>query len=168
MKSTVVPAQITTVEDRIAGNLGVSQALLLLIPIFGSSLCFAFLPPFVSYATYKVVLIVCLAALCGTLAIRIRGRLLLHWAIAILRYNVRPRYYIFDKNSSYMRESPRRVKKEEVTQPAKDKKPLLPKLPHLSTAERVKIEDIMMNPQANLHFTTNRKGNLSVHITEVK
>lgn len=167
MKSTVVPAQITTVEDRIAGNLGVSQALLLLVPIFGSSLSFAILPPFVSYATYKVVLIVCLATICGTLAIRVRGRLLLHWAIAILRYNVRPRYYVFDKNSTYMRETPRRIK-QEVDEPAQDKKQLVPKLPNISTAERVKIEDIMMNPQANLYFTTNRKGKLSVRITEVK
>ena len=37
MKMTVVPAQVTTVEDRIIGNLGFSQILLLIVPVFAAA-----------------------------------------------------------------------------------------------------------------------------------
>ena len=40
MRTTVVPAQVTTVEDKIAGNLGLSQLLLLTLPVFGGSALF--------------------------------------------------------------------------------------------------------------------------------
>jgi hypothetical protein len=168
MRSTIVPAQVTTIEDRIAGNLGVSQLLLLTVPVFGGSALFVVLPPFFSYAVYKVVIIVCFAALCGLLAIRIKGRILLQWVIAIARYNSRPRYYVYDKNDSHMREDLPKVKQEEVKEETEQKQPLPQHIAQLSTAELVKIEDVIANPQANLHFKTNRKGELSVHITEIK
>lgn len=168
MRTTVVPAQVTTVEDRIAGSLGLSQLLLLTVPIFGGSALFVILPPFFSYAVYKVVIIVCFAVLCGLLAIRVKGKILLQWLIAIIRYNSRPRYYVYDKNDAHMRDVAPKIKNEEAEQKAEPRKTILQKLPQLSTAELVKIEDIIANPQANLHFTTNRKGELSVHITEVK
>lgn len=168
MRSTVVPAQVTTVEDRIAGSLGLSQLLLLTVPVFGGSALFVILPPFFSYAVYKVVIIVCFAVLCGLLAIRIKGKILLQWLIAIIRYNSRPRYYVYDKNDAHMRDIIRKVKTEETEEKIEPKKTILQKLPQLSTAELVKIEDIIANPQANLYYTTNRKGELSVHITEIK
>lgn len=168
MRSTVVPAQVTTVEDRIAGSLGLSQLLLLTVPVFGGSALFVILPPFFSYAVYKVVIIVCFAVLCGLLAIRIKGKILLQWLIAIIRYNSRPRYYVYDKNDAHMRDITRKVKTEETEEKIEPKKTILQKLPQLSTAELVKIEDIIANPQANLYYTTNRKGELSVHITEIK
>ena len=57
MKMTVVPAQVTTVEDRIIGSLGFSQILLLVIPIFVSAGVFALVPPFMGSAIYKYVII---------------------------------------------------------------------------------------------------------------
>lgn len=168
MRSTVVPAQITTVEDKIAGSLGLTQLILLTVPVFGGSALFVFLPPFFSYAVYKIVLITCFAALCGLLAIRIKGKILLFWLIALLRYNLRPRYYLFDKNDMHLRETPLIVQEEESAEPVKATKKARPHLPQLSTAELVQIENIITNPQANLHFKTNRKGELYVHITEVQ
>lgn len=168
MRSTVVPAQVTTVEDKIAGNLGLSQLLLLTLPIFGGSAMFVVLPPFFSYAVYKVVLMVCFAALCGLLAIRIKGRILLLWVIAISRYNLRPRYYVFDKNAIYERDVMPAIQHQEPEQLTEPKKGVQPAPPRLSTAELVRVEDIIANPQANLHLKTNRKGELSVYITEVQ
>lgn len=168
MRSTIVPAQITTVEDKIAGNLGLSQLILLTLPVFGGSVLFVVLPPFFTYATYKVVLIVCFAALCAVLAIRIKGRILLFWGVAILRYNVRPRYYVFNKNSEHLRSISPVAQQEEISEEAQPKKLYRSLLPQLSTPDLVKIEDIIANPKANLHFRTNRKGELSVHITEVQ
>ncbi len=169
MKTTVVPAQVTTVEDKIAGNLGVSQLLLLTVPVFGGSALFVVLPPFFSYSTYKVVLIVCIAVICGTLAIRIKGTILLLWAVILLRYNLRPRYYVFDKNDTHLREpeagNTQAEISEERTEPERAEVTLLPPL---RTADIVNAESILTNPAAKFRLEINRKGELSVHITEVQ
>lgn len=169
MRSTIVPAQVTTLEDKIAGNLGLSQLLLLTMPIFGGSILFVGLPPFFSYATYKVVVIVCFAVLCGTLAIRIKGKILLTWAVVIARYNLRPRYYVFDRNSAHLRETDEEAKPEKTAEEARPKQAVKPLLPQLTTPELAQVEQLIIaNPDANLYLKTNRKGELSVHFTEVK
>ncbi len=168
MRTTIVPAQVTTVEDRIAGKLGLSQLLLLVVPVFGGSIIFVILPPFFNYAVYKIVLIVCVAAFCALLAIRFKGKILLFWAITLLRYNLRPMYYVFNKNSSHTREmvlhSDMAYESTEETRP---QTVVTERRINLTTAERVNIEDLLANPAANIHFTTNKKGELSVHLTEV-
>lgn len=167
MRTTIVPAQVTTVEDKITGNLGLSQLVLLVLPVFGGSALFVALPPFFSYATYKVVLIVCFAVLCGVLAIRIKGKIILMWLAAIIRFNVRPRYYLFDKKSAYLREesvAKEITKKKEIVKA----KPTQKHMPKLSIDQLVEVEKLLTNPEANLHLRTNRKGELSVHFTEVK
>lgn len=167
MRSTIVPAQVTTVEDKIAGNLGMSQLLLLTMPIFGGSLLFVGLPPFFSYATYKIVVIVCFAVLCGILAIRIKGKILLFWGIVILCYNLRPRYYVFNRNHSHLRDVGQEIKPEKTVEEVKPKR-TLKRVPQLSTPELVQVERLITNPAANLHVKTNRKGELSVHFKEVQ
>lgn len=168
MRSTIVPAQVTTVEDKITGKLGLSQLLLLTIPVFGGSLLYVLLPPFFDYAVYKIVLLSLLAALSGLLAIRIKGKILFSWVVAIVQYNLRPRYYVYNKNDMHKRQTP--AKPIVQHRPIKERvqKIAQPHMPKLSTAERVRIEDILTNPQANVHFKTNRKGELSVHFTEVQ
>src|SRR5258708_18652430 len=104
MKVTVVPAQVTTIEDRIAGNLGLSQLLLLIAPVFGSSAIYMILPPNMQSAPYKLVLIATLVFVGCLLAIRIKGKILLFWLAIIFRYNLRPKYYVFNKNSLANRE----------------------------------------------------------------
>lgn len=168
MKTTVVPAQVTTVEDKIAGNLGVSQLLLITVPVFGGSAIFVVLPPFFSYSTYKVVLIVCIAALCGTLAIRVKGQILLLWAVILFRYNLRPRYYVFDKNDIYLREAEHEsVETETAEEYTEARKVVAAPLPPLLTADIINAESILTNPAAKLRLEINRKGELSVHFTEV-
>jgi hypothetical protein len=168
MRTTIVPAQITTVEDRIAGRLGLSQLLLLIMPIFGGSATFVVFPPFFAYAVYKAVLITCIAVLCALLAVRIRGKILLFWMITLLRYNMRPRYYLFNKNSTHTREIvlPIDTGDEVVEETVTPVTMLVPKI-NLTAAERMQIEDLLANPAANVHITTDKKGELHVHLTEV-
>jgi hypothetical protein len=170
MRTTIVPAQITTVEDRIAGRLGLTQLLLLIAPIFGGSAIFVILPPFFAYAVYKVVLITCVAALCALLAIRIKGKILLFWAITLLRYNLRPRYYLFNKNSTHTREIvlPADMEDETTEEPSTQEVTAPIRKANLTTAERVQIEDLLANPAANVHITTTKRGELRVHLTEVQ
>lgn len=165
MKITVVPAQITTMEDRIAGNLGLSQLLLLAAPVFGGSALYVVLPPNMHSADYKLIAIATLYVVCSLLAIRIRSKILLFWIILLLRYNLRPRYYVFNKRSLFGRDNYSPVKlaeEEEVSiKPQRVRKPL-----SLSVAELIGLQEIMENPAANLSFET-KKGNLYVNITEV-
>ncbi len=165
MKVTVVPAQVTTVEDRIAGNLGLSQLMLLAAPVFGGSALFVVLPPFFHSAIYKLVVVAALFFVCGLLAIRIKGKIVLFWLVVLLRYNLRPRYFIFNKHSLHGREDYHSTAIVEPEQPQK----MAPKPKHafsLSTADIVKLQNILENPAANLSFET-KKGNLYVRITEI-
>jgi len=167
LRTTIVPAQITTIEDKIAGNLGVSQLLLLVTPLFGGAALFAVLPPFFGSAPYKLVICVVLATVCATLAIRFKGRILLLWAIAILRYRLRPRYYVFDKRDQYLRDV---EAGERELEPAEDESmEVAPQrfLPAVSAQDMVFFERLGESG-VNVHFKTNRKGELSVHVTETK
>src|SRR5882724_13724652 len=104
MRSAIVPAQITTVEDRVAGNLSLTQLVLLLMPPLLGGLIFASLTPVLHLAPYKIVLTLLFTAFFGVAAIRVQGKLAIMWAVILLRYAVRPRYHVFNKNSAYLRE----------------------------------------------------------------
>lgn len=168
MRSTTVPAQITTVEDKIAGELNLMQLLLLVAPVFGSAAIYIGLPPFFASATYKIVIIVCLFVLFGTLAIRIKGKIVLAWLLILVRYGARPRYYLFNKNDTHLRDIPKPEKQPIAVKKTEKKKVKSTPKPKLSTADLVQIEQLIINPEANLHFRTDKKGALSVHITEIQ
>ena len=160
MKVTVVPAQVTTVEDRIAGRLGLSQIMLLITPIFIGSALYVILPPFMNSSPYKLVIIISLMLVCSLLSIRIKGKIILFWLIVVLRYRMRPGYYVFNKNTlsgreEYMNADDARVRTKTL-------------VPSLSPAELVEVQSLMNNPAANIMYAATKKGGLNVLITEVK
>jgi hypothetical protein len=166
MRVTAVPAQVTTVEDRIVGSLNVNQLLLLCTPVFGGGLLYIAAPPFLVITFYKVAIMAFLAIICGLLAIRIKGTLVLSWLSILLRYWLRPRYYIFDKRSTHSREQFAEVHEVvEVDAVANEKK--VRKQSMLSLDELSKIHEIIENPAAKLAFET-RKGDLYVRIRQIK
>jgi hypothetical protein len=76
---------------------------------------------------------------------------------------------VFNKNSTHTRDVITQAAiAVETTEEAKIPKAARPQLPKLSTAELVAIETILANPEANLHFKTDKKGALSVSITEIQ
>lgn len=168
MKVTVVPAQVTTVEDRIIGNLGFSQLLLMVVPVFVSAALYVILPPFTGNAVYKFVVMGVLAVMCCVLAIRIRGKILGAWIVLVLRYNLRPKYYLFNKNVSTLRENytGRQEKVQEETAPVVAK----PKSPRLKLDQPVtaKLLATIENPAAKVRFETGKRGTLHVRLTEVE
>ena len=169
MKTTVVPAQITTVEDKIAGNLTFSQLILLTTPVFLAGAIFAFLPPFMNLRGYKLVLVILIATVCMVMAIRIKGRILLSWIGVLGKYNRRPRHYIFNKNDRYLREM-----ENETPEPKKvshsmnkvSKETLQPISVPMN--QLVMAEEVALDPRAKLEFRTTKKGELRVHIQEIK
>ncbi len=98
MRTTIIPAQITTVEDKIAGNLNFTQLILLVIPLIINCLVYTLLPERMHLNQYKLVLMLTSFFIFAVLAIRVRGKVLIHWLILIVQYNLRPKYYIFNKN----------------------------------------------------------------------
>lgn len=168
MKVTVVPAQVTTVEDRIIGNLGFSQMLLLIVPVFLGAALFAGLPPTMGSSTYKFVIMGGLALLCCLLAIRIKGKIIALWLITILRYNLRPKFYIFNKNTAALREDYEDVQIEPAD-PVNTKLPVVAKqLSKLELHELVNVLATIDNPASRLRFETTKKGGLHVRLTEIE
>ncbi len=168
MKYAIVPAQIMTVEDRITGNLSLPQMILLFAPVCVAIIAYIGLPPIYRYDAYKVAIVFSAALICGLSAIRIKGRILIAWAAVLLSYNLRPRYHIYDKNDSYLRESPATIEAQE--KPAEKVAPekteeMTASL--LTVADFVQLERILADPRANVRFT-NKKGQLRVRATEVK
>lgn len=166
MKTTVVPAQVTTVEDRIIGKLGFSQIVLLMVPVFLSAGVFTLLPPVMNGALYKYVLMALSLIVCGILSIHVKGKIIALWLVTVLRYNLRPKYYLFDKNTTAFRDECKNtppVDEEVINQPAKkQQKP--EKLDDIST---IKTRQIIDDPTADVRFETDKEGGLHVRFTKV-
>lgn len=168
MKSTVVPAQVTTVEDKIMGSLGFSQLMLLVVPIFIGAGLYVLLPPFMGASPYKYIVIGTVALLCGILAIRIKGRILALWLVVILHYNIRPKFYLFNKNVATLREA----YDSKVDEPEERKATVSLKrainVPHLEFHETAKVLATIANPASKLRFEITKKGSLNVRLTEIE
>jgi hypothetical protein len=104
MKNTVIPAQITTVEDKIAGNLNLTQIMLLMLPVFSGIVLYAMIIPQMKISMTKIILESIIFVISSVLAIRIKGKLIVNWLVVILKFNLRPKYYLFNKNDYYLRE----------------------------------------------------------------
>lgn len=170
MKTATVPAQITTVEDKIAGNLTLQQMVLLASPVFIDFALYALLPTSLKLNTYKLILMTLVTFVAGILAIRVKSKILLAWAITIFRYNERPRYYVFNKNNTYLRfkmNAP--INKSSETETIQSLEQIVRRnRPQLSQEDVFRLETILANPSVNLSFATSKKGGLYVSITEVK
>ncbi len=167
MRSTVVPAQVTTVEDRIMGSLGFSQLALLVIPVFIAAALFVILPPVMHSSAYKYTIMVVIAVLMGILAIRIKGKIILLWLITILRYNLRPKYYLFNKNTAVFRDNmPSRMQTEEDKTKSATKRDTA-KLPKLALTDATRVLETIQRQNSNLRFEMTKKGGLRVRFTEV-
>lgn len=167
MRATAVPAQVTTVEDRIMGNLGFSQLVLFILPIFVGAGLFVILPPVMHGSLYKYIVMAVIATISGILAIRIKGKIVLLWLITIVRYNLRPTYYVFQKSVDHREEY--RAKKPELseeTQVAKEK--TASHIPKLAFHDAAYVLETINNPDSNLRFEMTKKGGLHVRLTEVE
>jgi hypothetical protein len=98
MRTTIIPAQITTVEDKIAGSLNMTQILILMAPILWTAIIYILLAPSMKLTSLKLVLIIISTATSGILALRIKDKIVAEWLGVLLKYRLRPKYYLFNKN----------------------------------------------------------------------
>ncbi len=169
MKTSVIPAQITTVEDRIAGNLNLTQIVLLLMALIIATVIYAVFPYRMQFTYYKLPLIFLGSTFCMVLALRIRGKVLLDWLLVLVRFNVRPSYYLYNKNDLYLRdfipsEEPKVTKKVAIQQ-AKTK--VEEKIKEATVNDLAKIEQLLVNPKFQLSFKFG-KGGLNVVASEIQ
>lgn len=164
MKQTVVPAQITTIEDKISGRLSFQQLMLLAGAIFLDFTVYAALPSSMHLSMYKLALLLSITVTACLSAVRIKGKILLSWVITIARYNNRPRRFIFNKNDNYMRyeligpEVPEKPAEATAKEPIKAAK-------SLSERDRLKLNELLA--RSAVRYSIKKRG-LHVHISQVK
>ena len=171
MRITVIPAQITTVEDKIAGNLNLTQIMLLMVPVIFGTIVYTILPPTMHVAWYKLALVLIALVISLTLALRIKGKVVLHWVVILLRYNTRAKYYLFNKNDRTFRimdfpifeRSPRKILKKA---PAKQEKET--HRPSVSIGDLVRLERLLTNPSISFSLKSGKKGALNVAFEQIK
>ena len=104
MRTTIIPAQITTVEDKIAGSLNMTQIIILMVPVLWTAVVYIIFLPTMRLMPYKFVLIFLSLLVCLTLALRIKDKIVAEWLGVLFQYRLRPKYYLFNKNNITGRE----------------------------------------------------------------
>jgi len=170
MKTTIIPAQITTVEDKIAGNLSLTQIILLIIPVFSSPLLYMYLPPFMGFSWYKVIILVVLGTPSFILAIRIKGKIVLDWLVVIMRYGFRPKFYVFNKNDTNGRilDIPQYTVTEHKSNSFIQVKKIAEAVLHPLPADSYALNLSLQNPDYSIRFIPGQKGGLHVAFREAK
>lgn len=161
MKTTVIPAQITTIEDKISGNLSMSQLLILLFSSLFSGSLYIFLPPYTHFAWYKSLLSLLIFTISAILTIRIQGKIIANWLVIILSFNLRPRYYIFNKNHSSSRNLYLPTPSTKI-QTQTSKQETKTETPRIAIPDTLKFENLLNKHQLNIRFKSNPKGGLHV------
>ncbi len=152
MRTTIIPAQITTVEDKIAGSLNFTQILLFMAPVLWGTLVYTIFLPFMKITPYKIGLVLLVALICLILAIRIKEKIVAEWLVVLLRYKLRPKYYLFNKN-----DLTERTVDLPFIEPAQSLKKVLVKNQkklqrELSVKELVKLEQAMSSRRLAVSF----------------
>ncbi len=167
MRTTVIPAQVTTIEDTIAGSLNLTQIALLLSSLFVITFMYAVFPKPMMISYYKVILFIITFAIFGGLAVRIKGKIVLSWFFVLSAYYLRPRYYVFNKNDLTTRNFELFVKKPSPKvshRKAANEKKAERKV--LAVGEMIQAENIFNNPNNSLSLSF-KKGGLNVAVKEI-
>ena len=168
MRVSVVPAQVTTVEDRIIGCLGFMQILILVSAILCGAGVFVVLPPMMSEAWYKYGIIVAVLTVGSILSIRVRGVILAHWVSIIVRYNQRPMYYVADKNTmAYRQRDKDKDDQAHISAHTSPSTVSRHQPVHLDASARAKARAVIDDPAAHIRIATDTKGGVHVRITQV-
>lgn len=153
MRTTIIPAQITTVEDKIAGNLSMAQILIMLIPVGLTAVIYILLSPSMKLVSYKLVLIIAITLICLILAIRIKDKIVAEWLGILLTYSNRPRYYLFNKNNLTGRavDLPTMPKERHLS---KIKAIKNVEVPHdeINLSDQIKLDDLINSGKVALHY----------------
>jgi hypothetical protein len=171
MRTRVIPAQITTVEDKIVGSLNLMQMLILMAPVFFTTLIYSILPPTMSFVVYKLIVSAVVFVTCLLLSLRIKGKVVVDWLAILLRYNLRAKYYIYNKNENHLRtmylpsfEEEKVVKTKQVK--VKAKKQISSQVYQVKNL--VNWENLVGSQDMDFRYKVSRKGGLNVAFEQIK
>lgn len=159
MRTTIIPAQITTIEDKIAGSLSMNQILLMVAPVLWATLVYVVFIPRMKLSAYKMPVILIISLVCFILALRIKEKIILEWISILFKYKLRPRYYFFDKNTLCERQIdlPKIFDFETVTKKIKSKNEEAVR-DSLSIKDLIKLETIMNSGKTAINFNFKNKN----------
>ena len=158
MRTTIIPAQITTVEDKIAGSLNMTQILIMMFPVLWTALVYILLFPSMKLTSFKLVLIIFATATSGILALRIKDKIVAEWLGVLLKYRLRPKYYLFNKNDLTNRtiDIPE-LPVEQIMVKKKVDKSVQTKNFDLDIFDQVKLEHLINSGKVALHYQLSKK-----------
>jgi hypothetical protein len=158
MRTTIIPAQITTVEDKIAGSLSMNQIFLLISPVLWTTLVYTVFIPQMKFSAYKMPLILVASIVCLIMALRIKEKIVLEWISILFKYRNRPRYYLFNKNTLCERQVdlPVILNTETISKKTKHTNKVVDQ-ERLSVADLIKLETIMSSDKLAVNFNFKEK-----------
>lgn len=140
-----------------------------MIPLISAMILYIALPPMMKLSVVKIIVSIVITLFSLLLALRIKGKIVTQWLIILLRYNLRPGLYLYNKNDSYQRtvllpttktRLPTGQEKEE-TEPIK-------RMPTQTIADLIRLETLLNNKAVSCRFKTNKKGGLTIALNQSK
>ncbi len=158
MKTSVVPAQITTVEDKMVGNLTFNQILIFIAALISSTTVYLLIPPISKLSPLKLVIIFFLFMIFGFLALRIKGQTGAERLSVFIGYNLRPHLYLFTKNDDQTRDIPKEPKKSSKKGQNQIKNKLKPQV----KSNQPPIDPLLIDPALMIRVKLAKKGGVDV------
>ena len=168
MRTTVIPAQITTIEDKIAGSLNLTQLILLMMPVFWTTIVYTILTPAMHVVWYKIPIVFAILLISLGLAIRVNGVVVLNWLFVIMGYKLRPKLYVFNKNDTYLKELDLPAEPKPIINTAKSTRPSA-----VTAARKINVKDMLLlqrfmkRRRMKLRYQSSAKGGLHVAFEHV-
>ncbi len=157
MRTTIIPAQITTVEDRIAGSLTMTQILILMFPILWTAIIYILLPTPMKLAPYKLILILVCVVVCIALVIRIKDKIVAEWIGVVIRYRTRPKYWLYNKNDAASRIVDLPDVPNSVFTKRTAKKPAQKPVDKVEVADLVKLQSVIDSGKVAVRYQFEKK-----------
>lgn len=169
MKTTVIPAQITTIEDKIVGSLNLTQIILMMVPVFWTTIVYSLFIPAMGLSWYKLPLVLIVTLISLGLSLRIKDKVVLNWLLVLVRFNIRPKYYVFNKNDEFLRTID--LPKLEVKKPVnkvKAEKEAKVSIPRFDIKELIQLDNLIEDKNVSFRLKAGKKGGFNVAFEQVK
>jgi len=153
MRTTIIPAQITTVEDKIAGSFNLAQILILMAPVLLTAIVYALFLPVMQFCAYKFLIIIVAAIIALILALRIKDKIVAEWLSLLISYQLQPKYYLFNKNDLTHRQlTVHPLVKEKIIKKKVSKKLTVDPNWEMSLLESIKLQNLIDSGKVALRY----------------
>ena len=160
MKTSIVPAQVTSIEDTITGNLNLKQIILLVIPVFILALVFVIIPPSMSVNLLKCVIALAMSLPFVVLSIRHKGVVLLDELRIVIGYWLRPHIYLLTHYATDDYREDQTDGPQDLAEPIQNQT-LRKKMGRLEPQEVIKLDQLLANKRV-VYFSSKGVFNVTI------